>query len=219
VFDDLSRRMPKAARARAQQHFRRLLVLVLLAVNAAACASTGAFVWFRDLPRTESAPPSGEYVVGIGDALSVHVYEQPSLTIEGKIRPDGRIALPFIGEVVAVGKTPTALAKEIETRLTQFIVAPRVTVNVTATAPVVISVLGEVGHQGVITLEPSNGLSLLQALAQAGGPSDFADKSRIFVLRRAPTYQRIRFKYDALLQNSDGSATFALQTGDVVVVE
>lgn len=194
-----------------------MTAVLALSVQAFGCGSAGTFVWFRDLPASGAAPASGEYVIGVGDTLAVRVYEQASLSADVKIRSDGRIGLPFIGEVVAVGKTPTALAQEIKTRLMQFIVNPTVTVNVATSSPVTVSVLGEVAHQGPVTLEPGTGL--LQALAQGGGLSDFADKSRIFVLRRAPRFQRIRFTYDALLQNRDGAATFPLQTGDVIVVE
>jgi polysaccharide export outer membrane protein len=175
------------------------------------------FIWFRDLPPTERAAPSGQFLISVGDTVSIHVYEQPALTTDGKIRPDGRIAVPFIGVVVAAGKTPSALAKEIELALKQFIVTPRVTVNIAQSTPISVSILGEVGRQGVVTLEAPAGL--LQALAQAGGPSDYADKSAIFVLRRVPAFHRIRFTYEDLLKNRQGAAAFALQNGDVIFVQ
>lgn len=94
---------------------------------------------------------------------------------------------------------------------------PAVTVNVTASPPMTITVLGEVGRQGSLTIEPSSGV--LEALAQAGRPSDFADKSKIFVLRRLPTFHRIRFTYDDLIENKEGAANVPLQPGDVLLVE
>jgi len=161
--------------------------------------------------------PSGQFLISAGDTVNIRVYEQPSLSTDGKIRPDGRIAVPFIGEVVAAGKTPSRLAQEIEIALKQFIVTPRVTVNIAQSTPVTVSILGEVGKQGPVTLEPSAGL--LQALAQAGGPSDYADKSAIFVLRWVPKFHRIRFTDDDLTKNQYGAAAFPLQNGDVVLVE
>jgi polysaccharide export outer membrane protein len=207
-------------RARLGSHLRLGALALLLSVGLAAstaCGGTGRFIWYRDLSKTEWGEGSTEYVIGVGDGIVVQVYEQEPLTTHAKIRTDGRIALPFAGEVVAVGKHPVELAREIEVRLRQFIVSPRVTVNVETSQPVVVSVLGEVGKVGSLTLEPSAGV--LQALAQAGGPTDYADKSGIYVLRRAPEFRRIRFTYDALVQNQDGAATFPLRTGDVVVVE
>jgi len=193
------------------------LGLVLLSLGAGGCANMTPFVWFRDLPSTERAAPSGQFLISVGDTVSIHVYEQPALTTDGKIRPDGRIAVPFIGEVVAAGKTPSRLAQEIELALKQFIVSPRVTVNIAQSTPISVSILGEVGRQGAITLEPPAGL--LQALAQAGGPSDYADKSAIFVLRRVPAFHRIRFTYEDLVKNRQGAAGFSLQNGDVILVQ
>jgi polysaccharide export outer membrane protein len=134
-----------------------------------------------------------------------------------KVRRDGKIALPLAGEVVVAGKRPLELSSELETKLKQFIVSPRVTVNVAASQPVNVTTLGEVQRVGSLTLEPP--ARLVEALAQSGGPNDFADKSKIFVLRQFPTYKRIRFTWDAILRNEDGAASFALRTGDVIVVE
>jgi hypothetical protein len=69
----------------------------------------------------------------------------------------------------------------------------------------------------VLTLEPP--ARLVEAMAQSGGPGEFADKSRIFVLRQFPSYKRIRFSWDAILRNEGGAAQFPLRTGDVIVVE
>jgi polysaccharide export outer membrane protein len=149
--------------------------------------------------------------------LQVQVYDQDAATTTAKIRSDGRIALPFVGEIVAVGKHPADLTREIQSRLREFIVSPRVVVNVTQSQPVVVTTLGEVGHVGSLTLENQNGL--LDVIAQAGGLSEFADKSAIFVIRRSPEYRRIRFTYDALLQNKDNAAAFPLRTGDIIYVE
>jgi polysaccharide export outer membrane protein len=204
-------------RARALRVPARVLGLFVLLAHITGCGASGHFIWFRDLPRNPSAPLSGEYVIGVGDTLNVRVYEQAALTADVKIRSDGRIGLPFIGEVVAVGKSPTALAREIQGRLTQFIVNPSVTVNVAASPPLVVSVMGEVAHPGALTIERSTGL--LQVLAQAGGLTDFADKSQIFVVRSVPEFQRIRFTYESLVENRDGAATFWLQAGDVMIVQ
>jgi protein involved in polysaccharide export with SLBB domain len=75
----------------------------------------------------------------------------------------------------------------------------------------------EVGARGAISLQPP--AELAQALAQAGGLNEFASESKIFVLRRFPQFQRIRFTYEAIVQNQGGAAMFPLRTGDVIVVE
>ena len=196
----------------------RLARLTLLTVLATVgCASAGQFTWYRDLPNADWNTDASEYMIGVGDAISIRVYEQEALSANVKIRRDGRIALPLIGELIAAGKHPSELAREIEGSLKQFVVTPRVTVNVEQSQPVTVTVLGEIAHVGAITLEPP--ARIVEALAQAGGPSDYADRSRIFVLRRFPAFRRIRFTYEAIVHNEGGAAGFPLRTGDVLVIE
>jgi polysaccharide export outer membrane protein len=195
----------------------QLALLGALALCAAGCASAGEYVWFRDLPASEWGAASGEYVIGVGDSINIRVYEQESLSGTFKIRRDGRIGLPLVGELIVAGKRPSELGKEIEGRLKEFVVTPRVTVNVEISQPVTITAVGEIAKVGPVTLEPP--ARLIEALAAAGGPNDFADRSRIFVLRQFPKFRRLRFNYDAILHNEGGAAAFPLQTGDVVVVE
>lgn len=189
----------------------------MLSLAALSCASAGNFVWYQAVPNAEWATDASEYVIGVGDVINIRVYEQDGLSSSVKIRRDGRVAMPLAGELVAAGKHPSQLAREIEARLKEFIVTPRVTVNIETSQPVSVTAIGEITHIGALTLEPP--ARLIEALAQAGGPTEFADKSRIFVLRRFPTFQRIRFTYDAIVHNEDGAAGFPLRTGDVIVIE
>ena len=193
------------------------LLSVFLGAGTAACASPGQFVWYSELPKSDWGSLTGEYVIEVGDTINIRAYEQEAVSTSIKIRRDGRIALPLAGEMVAAGKHPSQLAKEIETRLKEFIVQPRVIVNVETSQPVTVTAVGEIAHVGSLTLEPPG--QLIQALAQAGGPNDYADKTRVFVMRQFPTFQRIRFTYDAVLHNEGGAATFPLRTGDVIVIE
>jgi polysaccharide export outer membrane protein len=194
------------------------LLLVLASLTSlASCASPGQFVWYHDLPKAEWGGRSNEYVIVPGDGISIKVYEQDALSAAGKVRSDGRLALPLVGEIVAAGKQPSMLARELEGRFREFVVSPRVTVNVDSAMPVSIIMVGEIAKIGTVTLEPP--ATLLQAVATAGGPNEYADRSRIFVLRRSPEFKRIRFTYDALIHNESGAALFSLHAGDVVVVE
>ena len=189
--------------------------MLLLVVTS--CSSSGPYTWYTRVPKSEWGSPTGEYVIGVGDTISIRVYEQEAVSASGKIRRDGRIALPLVGELMVAGKAPSALARELETKLKQFIVSPRVTVNVEQSQPIQVTTLGEIGTKGTLTLEPP--ATLIQALAQAGGLTEYADESAIFVLRFLPTFQRIRFDYDAIIENDAGAATFPLRTGDVIMVE
>ena len=189
----------------------------MISLALGGCASAGTFTWYRELPNNEWQTDASEYVIGVGDTVNIRVYEQEPLSTVVKIRRDGKIALPLAGELVAAGKHPSAFAREVEANLKQYIVSPRVTVNIELSQPVSVTAVGEIVHIGTVTLTPP--ARLIEALAQAGGPSEFADKSRIFVLRRFPQFQRIRFTYDAILHNEGKAADFPLQTGDVIVVE
>jgi polysaccharide biosynthesis/export protein len=193
-----------------------VLVLVLLPVLNAGCGGSGPYIWYHQLPQSEWSKPR-EYLIGVGDTISIRVYEQESISTRVRIRSDGRVEMPFVGEVIVVGKQPFAVAREIEQRLKAFIVAPRVTVNVEETQNVYVTVMGEVGSKGAITLQPP--AELAQALAQAGGLTEFASESKIFVLRRFPEFRRIRFTYEAITENQGGAAMFPLRTGDVIIVE
>lgn len=199
--------------------FRSFLVFASLCFGLAStgCAGAGQYVWFAEMPPSERAALSGDYVIGVGDSISIRVYEQEGLSFDAKIRRDGKIALPLVGEMVVAGRRPLELSHEMEVALKQFVVSPRVTINVVSSQPVSVTVLGEVSHIGVLTLEPP--ARLVEAMAQSGGPGEFADKSRIFVLRQFPSYKRIRFTWDAILRNEDNAAQFPLRTGDVIVVE
>jgi len=198
--------------------FASIGLLGLFCVLTGGCASAGVFTWYQDIPKgSDWNTDNSEYVIGVGDAVNIRAYEQEGLSGTYKVRRDGRIALPLAGELVVAGKHPSQLSKEIEGLLKQFIVTPRVTVNIETSQPVTVTALGEIKSIGALTLEPP--ARLIEAIAQAGGPSDYADKSRIFVLRRFPQFQRIRFTYDAIVQNEQGAANFPLRTGDVIVIE
>jgi len=197
--------------------FNLMARLGLCSLALAGCASAGTFTWYKDVPNADWATDTSEYVIGVGDTINIRVYEQDGLSSSVKIRRDGRIAIPLAGELLVAGKHPSQLALEIEARLKEFIVAPRVTVNVDTSQPVTVTAIGEIKNIGALTLEPP--ARLIEAIAQAGGPTDFADKSRIFVLRRFPEFQRIRFSYDAIVHNEGGAAGFPLRTGDVIVIE
>jgi len=190
--------------------------LAALALLSAGCGGGGQYVWYSSLPRSEWSQPI-EYTIAVGDVVNIRVYDQENISTRTKLRRDGRVEIPFVGEIQVAGKKPFDVAREIEGRLKAFIVSPRVTVNVEEAQAVSVTMLGEVGTRGTVSLPPP--AELAQALAAAGGLTEFASESKIFVLRRAPSFMRIRFTYDAVLENKGGAAMFPLRPGDVVVVE
>lgn len=192
----------------------KLLFALVLGASTGGCASTGPYVWAQDLP------PDGahdEYLIVAGDMLSVRVFNQDAMSTHARVRSDGKIAVPMLGDVAVRGTSPSAVSKDLETRLKEYIVSPRVTVTVEESQPTAVSVLGEVSRPGNYTVDTSSGV--LSALAAAGGFTSFASRDSIFVVRNTPRPVRIRFTFASLIQADSRAAAFHLRRGDVVVVE
>jgi polysaccharide export outer membrane protein len=192
------------------------LFLVVAASLGAACGSAGEFVWYQQLP-TESALASNEYVIAVGDVVSIRVLGREEMTVRQKVRSDGRLAMLLIGDVEAKGKRPSALKAELEGRLKDYLVSPSVVVNVDETQPMSILMLGEIAKPGVYPLEQDPRLA--RAIAMAGGLTDYASRSSIYIVRSEPKPIRIRFTYEAIYRNIGGAGDFPLHRGDLVEVE
>jgi polysaccharide export outer membrane protein len=194
------------------------MALVLLCATAltSACAS-GSGPSIPVEQYKEETTPFSEYTIDVGDMLSVVVFEQPSMSGRMRVRNDGRITLPFVNDVIVAGKTPAKLSAELESSFKTVVLNPRVTVVVEESRPLMISVLGEVSRPGTQPYERNSGVA--QALAAAGGLSNFAKKDRIYVVRSTPTPTRIRFTYDALTKTVGAASQFRLKPGDVIIVE
>ncbi|MCA9584962.1 MAG: polysaccharide biosynthesis/export family protein [Myxococcales bacterium] len=192
-----------------------LLALSLFAATSMGCASTGPFVWVDALPP-QAANGSADLVIADGDQVVVKVFKQEDLGATERVRADGKIALPVIGEVVARGKKPAQLAAELADRLKAVVVAPSVTVSIVQGNELKVAVVGEVRQGGVFQLEP--GSNVLHALAAAGGLNDYADNEKIFVVRRSLP-QRVRFRFQDLRSAEPKNVGFLLQPNDVIVVE
>lgn len=193
-------------------------VALLVALALTGCRVPAPYVWVDDFK--EPAPPLGEYLIQAGDVLHVRVLNQDSVTSRVKVRRDGLISMPVIGEVQCVGLTSAALADQIQAKLAQYFQSPSVVVSVEETRPLQISVIGEVIKPGVFVLDPGQGV--LEALALAGGLTPFAERDWVVVLRRLPGEEnptRIRFDYGKVSAGRGRGAAFRLAPGDVIVVE
>jgi polysaccharide export outer membrane protein len=177
------------------------------------CGSEAKYVWVQELKEPES-PAS--YLIAAGDMLSVRVFNQDNMSTRARVRTDGKIAVPFIGDVEVRGKTPAMVSAELAALLKEYVVSPNVTITIEEAQATSVSVMGEVARPGIYPIDSTTGV--LQALAAAGGFTDYASKSSIYVVRRAPA-ARIRFTYSALVLGEGPASAFRLHTGDVLVVE
>jgi polysaccharide export outer membrane protein len=192
-----------------------LCILAAGVTLAVACSGPGKYVWVDDYADT--AQVEKPYVIVPGDTLQVRVFNQDQVSTRARVRSDGKITLPLLDDVTAVGLTPVELGAQLRERLRPFIKDPLVTVAVEETGPPNIYVIGEVVKPGAYPLDRASGV--LPALVNAGGLTQDASTDRIFVLRQAPSVVRIRFTYEALVRLAGKAPAFRLRPGDIVVVE
>jgi polysaccharide export outer membrane protein len=156
-------------------------------------------------------------VIGPQDVLDINVWKEPDMTRVVPVRPDGKISLPLINDVQAAGVTPQQLAADITTKLKKFLTEPQVTVIVSAINSQRVFVIGEVIHAGAFQLVP--GTTVLQALANAGGFTTFANVKKIHVMRVVNgKHVELPFNYREVLNGDNQDQNIKLEPGDTVVV-
>ena len=157
------------------------------------------------------------YVIGESDTISVSVWKEPDLSIGGTlVRPDGMISMPLLGDVKASGKTPLKLAAEIAGKLAKYVQEPNVMVVLGANNSKNVYMMGEIGRMGPLSM--TRDMTLLQAIAGAGGLSEFANKKKIYILRtEGGKQQKIPVQYKQALRG-DSSLDLKLKPGDTIVV-
>ena len=170
----------------------------------------------RTAPATTVRPwNEQEYRLGAGDKLRVEVYGESQLSQSLQVRPDGKITLPLVGDAVAAGRTAIELRDAVTTSLKEYVNNPVVTVIVVEATAAQVYIIGEVASPGAQVMQGP--MTALQALAQAGGLKEFADRGDIRILRKGNLGTlTIPFNYkDAIRGRIE---PVYLQPGDTVVV-
>lgn len=168
-------------------------------------------------PAVAPATTDPAYVIGPEDVLDINVWKEPDMTRVVPVRPDGKISLPLINDVQAAGSTPTQLSSAVKEKLRKFLTDPQVTVIVTQINSQRVYVMGEVLRAGAFPLIP--GMTVLQALANAGGFTTFADVKKIHVLRMVNGKRaELPFNYRDVLKGGNEEQNIKLEPGDTVVV-
>jgi polysaccharide export outer membrane protein len=167
-------------------------------------------------PAAAAVAASDSYVIGASDVLNITVWKEPTLSGTILVRPDGMISLALLGDVQASGLTPLQLAEQISAKLKKYIQDPNVSVVISQIHSKVVYMLGEVVKRGPV--EMTSGMTVLQAIASAGGLTDFANKKKIYILRNdSGTQQRIPVNYKEALKGDNGS-DLVLKPGDTIVI-
>jgi polysaccharide biosynthesis/export protein len=162
-------------------------------------------------------PVATEYLIGPGDLLDIYVWKDEALTRTVTVLPDGKISFPLVGEMIAAGKTIAQLKKEMEAKIVRFLPEPVLTIEAKQVNSQMVFVIGRVNAPGRFMLNST--VTVLQALALAGGCNPFADKSKIKIIRNEGDKKRIfMFDYDEVVKYDRLEGNISLKRGDVVVV-
>ena len=158
-----------------------------------------------------------DFVIGQNDVLDISVWKEPEISRKVPVRPDGKISLPLLNDLQAAGLTPMQLQTQITEKLKQFLTEPQVTVIVAEINSRRIYILGEASRPGAYPLLPN--MTVLQALSGAGGFTQFANSSKVRILRMENGKQvSFNFNYKEVILGKNIDRNIVLKSGDSIVV-
>lgn len=197
--------------------FASVLRALCLPLLLAGCASSGTVA--------TGAPPAAtsadDYLIGVDDMVQVSVWRNPELGITAPVRPDGKISVPLVGDVVAGGRTPDAVAKDLQEKLGAYVREPQVTVILTELRSH--EYLSRVRVTGAVRQPVSipyrQGMTVLDAVLAAGGVTEFAAPNRSSLHRKAgDSSQAYGVLLNDILENGNLSTNYKVAPGDVITV-
>lgn len=205
----------------------RSIAAAFAALMLVACGSTDVGSSAELLATTANAETgeqvasaSPDYLIGPLDQLEIFVWRAPELSTKITVRPDGRISTPLVEDMVAAGKTPSILAKDLEKALLQYVKAPQVTVIVsdfTSTFDQQVRVIGEA--QKPLALPYQAGMTVLDVMVAVGGLTEFAAGNRAVLIRgQGEERQSYRLKLNDLMRKGKITANVPVLPGDVILI-
>jgi polysaccharide biosynthesis/export protein len=192
------------------------------------CAVFGAQPPATSAPQAPPAPAPGSaqveasasYIIGPGDAIQVFVWRNPELSVSVPVRPDGKVSTPLVEDMVAVGKTPSQLARDIEQRLSEYIRSPQVNIIVVnpQSSFSKITVVGQVATPGSVPYR--EGMTVLDVVLGSGGLAEFAAGNRAKLVRKdaGGKTKEIRVRLDDLVKKGRLKENVDVKPGDVLIV-
>jgi polysaccharide biosynthesis/export protein len=197
-----------------------MLGWLVLSPLIVSCASTPTHAPApTPAPPTTDAKASDSYIIGPGDTLEVFVWRNSDLSTTVPVRPDGKISTPLVEDMVAVGKTPPQLARDMEKVLSEYVRAPKVNIIVktAASAFSLVKVVGQVQHPSALPYR--DGMRVLDAILAVGGLTQFASGNRARIVRTENGKETvIHVKVADLVNSGDIKQNELLKPGDVLVV-
>lgn len=183
-------------------------------------AITGCMASYPEAPVSIGKNKSIDYLIGPGDGLDIFVWRNADLSVEIPVRPDGKINTPLIEDLVAAGKTPSALAREIEKLLKKYIRNPQVTVLVKMFAGEygqLVRVIGEAGRP--IAIPYRSGMTVLDIMISVGGLTVNASGNMASIIRKENgVSKQYRVRLDDLIKDGDISANVPMMPGDTIII-
>jgi polysaccharide export outer membrane protein len=171
-------------------------------------------------PSTPSAAATANYIIGPGDQLQIFVWRNEELSTTVPVRPDGKISTPLVEDMIAVGKTPAELSRDIEAVLSKFVRTPQVNVIVTTAASVSsqVRVVGQAVSPRAVPFR--EGLTVMDVVIEVGGLSEFAAGNRAKIVRKKPDgkTEEIKLNLNKLLEKGELKYNIPVQPGDVLVI-
>ena len=199
---------------------KKILAGLALALSGIATALAQA-----PAPATPAAPPppaaavSADYIIGPGDTIQVFVWRNPELSVTVPVRPDGKISTPLVENMVAIGKSPSQLARDIEKVLGEFVRTPQVNIIVgnAVSSFSQVKVVGQVKAPQALPFR--EGLRVLDVVLATGGLTDFAAGNRAKIVRSVDgRTKEIKVKLGDLMNRGDLRQNLELKPGDVFIV-
>ncbi|HMV20925.1 MAG TPA: polysaccharide export protein [Rhodocyclaceae bacterium] len=193
----------------------------LLRLVAAGCAALIVAGCASNYPPAPSLAASDDYsyVIGPGDTINIQVWRNPELSMSVPVRPDGKLAAPLVEDMLAMGKNPSALARDIEKELSKFIRDPVVTVIVTTfVGPYSeqIRVIGQAAKPQILAYKHK--MTVLDVMIAVGGLTDFADGNGASILRTSEGNKQYGVRLKDLVKKGDVTANVEVKPGDVLII-
>jgi polysaccharide export outer membrane protein len=190
----------------------RVRALLLTLVALAGCGTT-SYDYSKEPDLRKK-----EFVIGVADGVRITVWKNPELSTDASVRPDGTITMPLLGDIQAVGKTPSQLKEEVGQRLQQYIKDENavVTVAITGINSYRFTVSGNFEHPGIMTSKYY--VTVADAIAMAGGLNKFANPKKIVIVRPDPKtkVRRIPIDYDRVSSGEHPEENLVLMAGDTL---
>ncbi len=198
---------------RSLRHAFWMSALLVVGLLMSGCSSS-----LPPAPATADTPDK-IYKIGPADSVNVVVWRNPDLSAQVSVRPDGRISLPLVEDVVAAGRNPADLARDVEKALSKFIRDPVVTVivnNFQGVTSEQIRIVGEATKPQIVPFRQNT--TLLDVMIQVGGLTDFADGNGAVLVRGSESGKQYSLRLKDLLKRGDISANVDMKPGDVIIV-